>query len=159
MNLHEDEDILKQKYALGADGCRQFNMWGGEDLILGGYKEYIKCERPPRFSHILHNDRVKLLSTLRPHEKMKEIPDYYKSSRIWEVMRPEVPDQRSGRSDQKDEEGFRRYWKEKLERMKEASESFEPSDDEAVDFRTTEHHRDRGRDRSARSLPPEMLRG
>lgn len=85
---------MKQKFSVGADGQRHYNMCGIEDLIPAASKDYIKCDRPARDQYIERNDKENLAYCFREglqtdHTKKRPVHEYWQSDGIWSVMRDE----------------------------------------------------------------------
>jgi len=167
----------EQKYSQGADGVKHYNMWGAEDMVKAATKPYIKCEKPPRSSHIGFNDRKVLPWCYRDLEQKQnsnntkpERSEQWESKRIWKCMRNEAYQKvlRGETPEPGQVAAFREYWvrRYKDEKLKESMKE-ESSEDEPMDLMLCRAGRDNPQEllvkgrcqpqkmRSARSLPPE----
>lgn len=82
-----------QRFAVGADGQRYFNMFGCEDLLPAATRTYIKSDRPAKDDLIGFNDKKNLPYFVRHGEgqtKQRPIHQYWRSDSMWAVMRDEV---------------------------------------------------------------------
>lgn len=80
-----------QKFAVGANGQRYFNMFGREDLAPAAKRAYIKCDRPANDDLISFNDRENLAYCLREGSTERRlVHDYWRSDDLWGVMRDEA---------------------------------------------------------------------
>jgi len=77
-----------QRYAMGADGQKYFNMFGREDLLPAASRDYIKCDIPVKQKMISDNDRAQLAYMLREGEnEQRPVHNYFDSDDMWAVFR------------------------------------------------------------------------
>jgi len=138
----------KQKWAVGADGQRYFNMFGCEDLLPAATREYIKSDRPANPVSIAFNDRESLPYFLREGEAQKRpVHEYWRSDRIWAAMRDEAT-----APAMRDEASQPRFVGKQRDEIRERSLSSE--DEESLEWRSSSTCR---RSQYKENSPPERL--
>jgi len=152
---------IKPEIITGADGMKYYNIWGREDLRKAATKELIQCDRLPTEALITKNDKEQLPYFVREgHSEKRPVHGHWESSDIWQIMRDEayMDQMKIGYTPGFDDPGQRkRYYKSRLNRLKELN-GLEPlSDEDAMDLPNAPSQQIHGqrRLRTSRSLPPE----
>lgn len=82
-----------QKWSVGADGNRIYNMFGEEDLLLPARSIVMKSDRPANEDHIIRNDKAQLPYCVREgNAPRREVHQYYESDRMTAVLRYQKPE-------------------------------------------------------------------
>lgn len=81
-------EVVYLKASVGADGVRRPFVWGGEDLLPGATRDFVKCDRPAEIEHIIFNDKELLPYCLRegPYTEKRPVHEHWRSDRMWDVM-------------------------------------------------------------------------
>jgi len=78
-----------QKYQVGADGKRYYNVCGVEDLLPAATQNFFKCDLPPQKENVLKNDRQMLAYCIREGHPQRPVHSHWKSDNMWSVMQHE----------------------------------------------------------------------
>jgi len=94
LGLEAAPENMKQKWSVGADGVRYYNMLGKEDMLPAATKDCIKCDKPARKSLVAYNNRDALPYCVRegPGSKQRPVHKYFQSDRMWAVLRYQQDD-------------------------------------------------------------------
>lgn len=136
-----------EKFAVGADGQRYFNMFGREDMLPPATRPYIKCDKPARQTLVTFNDKRNLPFLQREGEAyVRPVHAYWRSDRMWAVMYDDAYMKSTVYESEREAvglprsrnvtEGERRSRSLRLQRGKPSQETCEeslPSDDESVE--------------------------
>lgn len=86
---------MKQKWSVGADGYRYYNMLGKEDLLPAATKDCIKCDKPARKSLVAYNNKeVPYCVREGPGSNQRPVHTNFQSDRMWAVLRYQADDPR-----------------------------------------------------------------
>mmetsp|Transcript_48267 Transcript_48267/g.75209 ORF Transcript_48267/g.75209 Transcript_48267/m.75209 type:complete len:444 (-) Transcript_48267:91-1422(-) len=90
LGLDVRPEFIWQKYQIGADGRRHYNVCGVEDLLPAATQEYFKADLQPQKENIARNDKKYLAYCIREGHQQRPVHSHFKSDDMWAVMKHEV---------------------------------------------------------------------